>query len=346
MADLLKGLNISVFDCRKSSMHSSVILEYSSIFHKPSDLIQYNIERAKQKFNKSVEIINRIEALKTEEKKKAENMIRKSKEREKKMMEEMNKRQEEHEKATLSLQEQRRKILLKKREIEHDLDKQFFEYGVKLEGRMHKLSLMNQRKLREMVEKQRETVKKRIQDDYGKITNAEYQLRIQEGEIREIISSLHSRIEKRIITYEDNVKNRVSNARENNIRVDRIFSKSLTDYNKKTEERLKRAIEKSIVSEEKKGKKQEKFRKYSDDMRNSVRSSSMRTNKLIDNIHEIENRRIQKIEQRSSSKTKIYNDIKSQLAKESREKIQKSINRFEDHSVKYSKALESQVSHI
>ena len=346
MADLLKGLNIPVFDCRKSTEHSSAILESSSIFHKPIDLIQYNIERARQKFNKSVEVIKRIEGLKTEEKKRTESLIRKSQEREKKLMEDMNKKEEEHGKAALGLQEQRRKILLKKREIENNLDRQFFEYGAKLEKRMHKLSLMNQRKLREEVEKQRETVKKRVMDDYGKITNAENQLRIQESEIREIISNLNSRIEKRIITYEDNVKNRVSNVRENNIRVDRVFSKSMTDYNKKTEERLKQAIEKSIVSEEKKVKKQEKFRKYSDDVRNSVRSSFMRTNKMIDNIHDIENKRIQKIEQRCNSKSKIYNNIKSQFAKEFQEKIQKNTNRFEDHNVKYSKALESQVSFI
>lgn len=341
MEDLLKGLNISNSH-RNPSGRSSVILESSSIFHKPADLIQYNVERAKQKFNKSLEIIKRLEGIKAEEKKKTENIIRRSQEREKKTLNNLNKIEEEHGKQTLSVQEQRKKILQKKRDIESNLDSQFIDYGMRLERRMNKLSVINQRRLREMVAKQRENIKKRVNDDYSKITNDEHRLQIQENEIKEMIGNLHQRIEQRIASYEDNVRTKVISARENNSRVDKIFSQSLTDYNKKTEERLQKVIAKSLASEQKRNKKQEKFNKYSSEVRNSVRSSFMRTNKGIEEVNQLENKRIQQIEQRVSSKTKIYNDIKSKFQREFKEKRQKNYNKYEDHTAKYSKALESQ----
>ena len=346
MLDLFKGLNIPINNCNILSENSSIIIEPSSIFHKPADVIQYNIERAKQKFDKSVQIIGRIENLKVEEKKKAENMIKKTQEREKKLLEKITKREEEHEKFTMNTNEQRYKILQKKKEIVHDLDNQLFDYGIKLSKRMEKLSIANQEKLREMVSMQHEKIKKRINDDYSKITNDVNKSRIEEGEIRKMIDDLHLRIEKRIFSYEDNVKKRISNARENNIKVDIIFSKSLIEHHKKTEEKIKKIVAKSIASDEKRKKKEENFKKYSVDVRNSVISSFVRNNKGIDNLNERELKRIEQIEQRVTQKSKIFNNIKSKFEEAFREKKQRNSNRFEGHNIKYAKALENQVKFI
>ena len=159
-------------------MNSSVINDSSSIFRKPGDLIQYNMERAKQKFNKSVQIIKRLQIIKIEEKKKTEDLIKKTQEREKKLLEEMNKRGAEHEKFTMNTNEQRKKILRKKKEITQELDKQMLEYGLKLNERMDKLSIVNQQKLRDMLSSQHEKFKKQIKDYYNQTTNNINKLKI------------------------------------------------------------------------------------------------------------------------------------------------------------------------
>ena len=341
MGELFKGLNISYSTTKKSSVYSYVIQEPSSIFHKPSDVIQYNIERAKQKFHKSVEIIKRIEGLKAEEKKKTENMIKKSQEREKKLIEELSKREEEHEKLSSTLNEQRHKILQKKKEIEYNLDKQFYHYGLKLDKRMEKLSEINQKKVKDMMNKQHEKMKKKIQD-CSKNSDNESQIKAQENEISKLMQELQEKIEKRILSYEDIVKQKIFNARANNIKVERIFSQSLTDYNKRTEESLKKVIHKSIVSEEKRVKKQERFKKNANELRNSARLSFMRNSKGIESLNEQEMKRVQQIEKRVYEKSKIFNTIKSKFEDAIKQKKQKNTDRFEGHNIKYSKALESQ----
>jgi hypothetical protein len=345
IAGLYKALNIPYQNPKKSSCNTSVMESYS-IFHTPADLIQYNIEKSKQKFNKSLQIIKRLESLKQQEHEKAETLIMKSKEREKKILENINKKEEDYEKITNGWNDQRTKILMKKKEIQKDLNKQFHEYGIRLEKRMDKLSLSNQNKVKEMCAKQHEKMKKRINDDYSKIANDEQKIKAQALEINEMMQEFQIKIEKSILSYEDTVKKRIENARENNIKVEQRFSQSLTDYNKRVEENLKKVISKSLISEEKRAKKRENFKKYSDGIRNSVKTSFLRNSQGIDSLNQKETLRIKQIENRVSKKTKIFDGIKSKFEEAIREKRQKNLNRFEDHTIKYSKALETQVTII
>jgi hypothetical protein len=317
-------------------------MEYSSIFKKPADVMQYNIERARQKFNKSVEVIRKLESIRADEKKRAESKVRKSEERDKKLREEFSKRSFEHSKQTLSTVEYRQKILQKKKEIVSQLDRDFQAYGNNLNKRMQKLSIAHQKKLKELVEKQFQKMKSRIHSDYSKVIQDEVQLKLQAKEIEKSMEELDQRINSRLRSYESNVKQRISNAREKNHHVERIFSKSLSDYHKKSEEKLVKAIRKSLVGEEKRCKKQEQYSKYANDMKASVQKSFMRNSRGLEGLSEVEIQRIKNIENRVSNKAKIFNELKNKFEVAIREKKQKNSSRYENHGIQYSRALESQ----
>lgn len=341
-AQLFASLNQLVTNDFRSSQNSSVMIEYSSIFKKPSDVMQYSVEKARQKFNKSVEVIRRLESIKAEDKRRAESKVRRSEEREYKLKQEFSKRSVEHSKHTLSTVEYRQKILEKKKQMTQKLDQEFHNYGTQLNKRMHKLSKANQSKLKEIVQKQYEKMKSRIHSDYSKVIQDEVQLKLQAKEIESSMQELENRISSRLRSYESNIKQRVSNAREKNERVTRIFSKSLSDYHKKSEERLVKVIRKSLIGDEKKSKKQENYSKYSNDLKTSAQKSFMRNSKGLEGLSDLEIQRIRNIENRVSNKTKIFNELKNKFEVAIREKKQKNSNRFESHGVQYSKALESQ----
>lgn len=306
-------------------------------------MIQYNINRARQKFNKSVEIINRIENLKAEEKRRTESVIKKNQERDKKMLEEFNKREIEHDKQTLNTIEYRQKILQKKKENMEQLDKQFLEYGKQLEQRMMLLSEANKKKLKELVQKQHRDMKLRIQKDYSRGVQNSLNVKMQDREVEKSMEELENRISKRLRSYENNVRQRVSNARDNNHKVEKVFSKSLIDYNKKSDDSLIKVIRKSLISQDKRSRKQENFNKYSSNLRTSAEKSFMRNSRGLSGNTDMENERLRNIERRATYKTKIFDDLKSKFEVAIREKKQKNSSRFLNHSTQYSRALESQL---
>lgn len=342
LTKLYKLLNIPSTPT-KPSQRSSVIIEYSSIFTRPSDMIQYNINRARQKFNKSVEIINRIENLKAEEKKRTESVIRKNQERDKKMLEEFNRREVEHGKQTMNVIEYRQKILQKKKENMQRLDKQFLEYGKQLNSRMGKLSEVNKKKLQDLVKKQHEKMRQRIQKDVMKNVQSELETKTRDKEVKESMEELEERISKRLESYENNVNRRVSNARENNYKVEKVFSKSLIDYNKQSDDKLKKVIRKSLVSQQKRSKKLEHYKKYSSTLKESVEKSFMRNSKGLSHTDEKQRQRLKDIESRVNSKTKTFDELKNKFEVAIHEKKQKNSSRFINHSTLYSRALEGQL---
>ena len=306
-------------------------------------MIQYNIARARQKFNKSVEIINRIENLKAEEKKRTESVIRKNQERDKKMLEEFSRREEEHGKQTLNVIEYRQRILQKKKENMQKLDKEFLEYGKQLSSRMGKLSEVNKRKLQELVKRQHEKMRQRIQSDVMKGVQSELETKTRDKEVQMSMNELEERISSRLRSFENNVNQRVSNARENNYKVEKVFSKSLIDYNNRSDDKLVKVIRKSLISQQKRSKKVEHYNKYARTLKDSSEKSFMRNSRGLSHTDEKVRQRLNDIESRVSNKTRIFDELKSKFEVAIHEKKQKNSSRFVNHSALYSKAIESQL---
>lgn len=346
LLSLLKALHLPIMFGTNFNASSTMSMEPSISFKNHSEFLQQNIERSKQKFNKSLQVIKRLEFLKAEEVRKTEELMRKSAEREKKLILELNKRDEKMGKAKNNVYEQRNRILKKRKDIENEIDKQAFAFASKLEERMGKLGEINKKRLKDMVGKQQQKIKKRVSEDCSKSFVDEMQYRQQDSEIKGHIQDLQEKTEKKITNYEDSVQKKINSARENNIKVEKVFTQSIIDSNKREEEKLKKIIEKSILTEEKRSKREEKYRKVSDVVRKSMNSSFARNNKFVENLNNLESKRIQQIENRECLKTQTFYELKDKFEKNNQLKREKNISRFEVHGIKYSEALEHQVWHI
>ena len=338
LTSLYKSLEIPT---ATNSVNSSLIIENFSVFHKPDDLIQYTTEKTKRKFNKSVEVIKRLESIKAEEKRKADELVKKVEEKDKKIMQNLNKRDEMMGKHNNSLEDYRNKILQKKKKINFDIEQKFQNFGNKLKNRLENLSQDHQRKLVQLMKQQQDKIKKKVDDEYLKMTQFHSVNKAQFIEVENSVQEVEDKIRKRLEKYEENIQRRIMNAKENNEKVDKIFSKSIEDSNRKNEEKLAKLVEKSFELEHKRMKKQEKFQKYSNTMKNTVMSSFFRTSKGIEGLNQNEVKRIEKIENRVNEKNKIFNEIKNRFEENMKVKKQKNSNRFVHHSLNYSNALEN-----
>ena len=339
LTSLYKSLEIPTNSTK--SVNSSVMIENLSVFHKPEDLIQYNIEKTKKKFNKSVQVIKRLEFIKAEEKRKADELIRKVLEKDKKILENLSKRDKIIGKHNNSLEDYRNKILQRKKKINEEIEDKFEKFGNKLKNRLETLSLDNQKKLMQQMKQLQEKIRKKVDDEYLKMNQINSVGKAQFKEVENSVQEVEDKIRKRIEKYEENVQRKILNAKENNEKVEKVFSKSLEDSNRKNKETLIKAVEKSFELEHKRMKKLEKFQKYSNTMKNTVLSSFARTYKGIEGLNQSEIKRIEKIENRVNEKNKIFQEIKNNFDEAIKAKKQKNYNRFENHNIKYSTALEN-----
>lgn len=322
-------------------MQASLFSENLSILHKPDDLIQYNIEKTKQKFNRSVDVIKRLENLKAEENKRAEELIKRVQEKDKKLLQNLHKRGEAHGKNALQIEENRTKILQRKKKINENLDLHFSDFGSRLQQRLEKLSLENQRKMMDLVKKQQEKIRKKVEDEYFKAAQTEVFFKEQGKEIENSVKVFEDKIENRLLRYEENLQKKVSNAKENNEKVEKVFCRALADGSKRNEEKLMKAIEKSCELEQRRTKKQEKCQNLASTMKNSVMKSFVRTNKGIEGLNQKEVHRIQQIENRVSEKTRLFNELKSRFEEEMKEKKLKNYSRFENQNLNYSAEIQN-----
>lgn len=286
-------------------------------------------------------MIKRLENLKAEEKKKAEDLKRKVQEKYKKIQENFDKRGKTHGKNTQQSEQNRAKILQNKKKINDNLDLHFSEFGNRLQKRLETLSLEHQNKLRSLMKKHEEKIRKKVEDDYLKTAQDGAVFKNQAKEIENSVNSFEEKIEKRLMKYEENIQKKVSNAKENNEKVEKIYCRSQADETKRGEEKLLRAIEKSSDLEYRRNKKQEKFENYANTMKSSVKNSFVRTNRGIEGLNQREAHRIQQIESRVNEKTRLFNELRTRFEEEMKEKKMKNFSRFENHSVNYSTALEN-----
>ena len=340
--NLMKQLKITINNQRRSSRTASMSnSEPYKSFHKPQDLIQYNYEKEKEKYEKSLSMIEKISVLKEQERKRNEQKIKIMEEREKKLKAEKQKRNEEHEKNKEQKIERRKQILNKKYHIENNINEQCSEIGRQLEQRMQQLSEREKKILRDKLNKKQEKIKAWINNDFQKIIMDELKIKHEEEKAEEMIKDLQFKIEKRIKTYEKNVKKKVQNAHSHSVKVDQQFSKSMRDDSFKQEEKLKKIINKTIICEEKKDKKSEKFQENSEKLKTHIEKSFDRQIRGVRDITEAEIRRLEEIEERESKKQKTVNKIKSKIEKLYEEKKDKNESRERNHSAKYNKTQEN-----
>jgi hypothetical protein len=339
---LMKQLRIPVNSQRRGSKAASLsIPEPYKTFHKPQDVIQYNYEKEKEKYERSLNMIEKISNLKEIERKKNEMKMKMMEDREKKLRADKVKKEEEHEKNKEQRTERRKQILVKKYQIEENINEQCLEIGRQLEMRMQQLTEREKKILRDKLRRKQEKIKVWINNDFQKIVMDEMKIRQEEEKAEFLIRELQSKVEKRVKTYERNVKKRIQTARSHSIKVEQQFTKSVRDDSVKQEEKLKKIINKTLVCEEKKDKKCEKYQENAEKLKTHIERSFDRQLRGVRDINEAESRRLEEIEQRDSEKQKTFNVIKNKIEKLYEEKKYKNDSRERKHSAKYNKTQEN-----
>lgn len=338
MKQLKIPISIQPRTSRAASMSNS---EPYKTFHKPQDLIQYNYEKEKEKYEKSLNMIEKISSLKEQERKKNELKIKMMEERERKLRADKQKREEEHEKNKEQKIEKRKQILNKKYHIENNINEQCIEIGNQLELRMRQLSEREKKILRDKLRRKQEKIKEWINNDFKKIIMDEMKIKQEEEKAEEMIKDLQVKIEKRVKTYEKNVKKKIQSAHSHSVKVEKRFSESVKDDSYKQEEKLKKIINKTIKCEEKKDKKSGKFQENSEKLKVIIEKSFDRQLRGVRDVTEAEVRRLEEIEERDSKKMKTVNVIKSKIEKLYEEKKYKNDTRERNHSAKYNKTQEN-----
>lgn len=341
---ILKQLNINVVAHHRNSRTASVNLgDTYKTFHKPQDIIQYNYEREKEKYNRSLQMIEKISIIKEEEMRKKEEKLRRLAERERKLQADRMKKEEEHEKQTQMQIERRRNILQKKYQIKDSIIKQCFDIGIMLEKRMDKLTERDKRDLREKMMKTQAKIQTKIHSDFQRIVMDEIRIKEEEKEVEIMMQELQKKIESRVRQYECNVKKRIQTARSHSVKVEQRFSQNLKDENNKQEEKLKKIIDKTKKCEEKKDKKTVISKENAEKMKTDIEKSFDRQHRGIKDLNEAELRRLEEIEQRENDKRKTFHVIKNQLNEIHKEKKYKNTTRERNHSAKYSQTQENYV---
>jgi hypothetical protein len=256
-------------------------------------------------------------------------------------MEKQVKREEALGKHANNNEDYRNKILQKKKKINENLEENFKNFGDKLKKRLETLSQENQKRVVSLMKQQQEKIRKKVDDEYLKMTQNHSLYKAQAKEIENSVQEVEQKVQKRLLKYEENIQKKISNAKENNEKVDKIFCRSLEDTNRKNEENLFKMIEKSVELEQKRLKKQEKCQKCSTNMKNTVKTSFVRTSRGLEGLSQLEVQRIEKIESRVNEKTRMFNEIKNRFEEAMKAKKQKNFSRFEHHSANYSTALEN-----
>ena len=339
---IMKQLKIPVSAQRRGSKAASLsIPEPYKTFHKPQDVIQYNYEKEKEKYQKSLNMIEKISNLKELERKKNEMKIKMMEEREKKLRADRVKREEEHEKNKEQKTEKRKQILAKKYQIEDRINEECLEIGKQLEIRMQQLSEREKKILREKLKRKQEKIKTWINNDFQKIVMDELKIKHEEEKAEIMIRQLQNKVEKRVKSYEENVKQRIKTARSHSSKVEKKLDKTIEEDKKKQTEKLEKIITKTKACEEKKEKKQEKFQENSEKLKTHIERSFDRQLRGVRDVNEAEVRRLEEIESRDSEKQKTFNVIKSKIEKLYEEKKYKNDSRERKHSAKYNRTQEN-----
>jgi hypothetical protein len=345
--NMMKHLGIQVVSNRKFSRNTSLsAAENYKTFHKPQDIIQYNYDKEKEKYQKSLQMIEKISNIKEEAQRKVEQKLKMFAEREKKLMDDKKKKEEEHGKHTQIQIEKRKQILNKKYQIEQNINHQCIEIGQMLETRMQQLTEREKKDLREKILRKQEKIKQRINNDFLKILMDEKKIKEEEKEVEVMIRELQKKIESRVRKYESNVKKRIQTARSHSEKVEQVFSQNLKEESAKQEEKIKKIVHKSMICEEKKDKKTEISKENAEKLKNVIEKSFNRHSRVVQDVNFAEIKRLEEIEQRGSKKRKTFNLIKSNIEKLYKEKKHINNAKERNHSAKYNKTQQSHVNHI
>ena len=343
--NLMKQLGIVKASPRKNSRTSSVSGgDYYRTFTKPKEVIQFNYEKEKEKYNKSLHMIEKISTIKEEAQRKVELKLKGFAEREKKLLAERQKKEEEHEKHTHLQVERRKQILNKKYQIEDSINRQCVEIGQLLEQRMNQLTEKDKKILREKMKKKQEKIKTRINDDFQKIIMDEKKIKEEEKTVEVMMKELQQKIESRLRQYEHNVKKRIQTARSHSEKVDQKFSQCIKEDTEKQDEKLKKIVYKSKLCEEKKEKKINLAQENSEKLKTDIEKCFDRQNKGIQDINYAEVKRQEEIEQRELEKRKTFNVIKSQIEKIYEDKRYNNSKKERTHSATYNHNQELHVT--
>lgn len=339
---LMKQLKIPVSSQRRGSKAASMsIPDPYKTFHKPQDVIQYSYEREKEKYERSLNMIEKISHLKEMERKKNEMKVKMMEERERKLKADKLKRDEEHQKNKEQRVEQRKQILAKKYQIEDRINEECLEIGRQLEERMQQLSEREKKILRDKLRRKQEKIKSWINNDFQKIVMDELKIKHEEEKAEIMIRQLQNKVEKRVKSYEENVKQRIKTARSHSNKVEKKLDKAIEEEKKKQNEKLEKIISKTIACEGKKGKKQEKFQENSEKLKTHIERSFDRQLRGVRDVNEAELRRLEEIESRESEKQKTFNVIKTKIEKLYEEKKYKNDSRERKHSAKFNRTQEN-----
>lgn len=341
---LMKQLNLNVvaqkIGSRTASLNNG---EAHKSFHRPQDIIQYNYEREKEKYHRSLKMIEKISGIKEEALRRKQEKIKRIEDRDKKLQADKMKKDEEHEKYTQMQNEKRKNILQKKYQIEENIKKQCCDIGILLEKRMNQLSEKDKKVLREKIRRNQEKIRERINNDFQKSVMDEIRIKDEEKEVEKMMQELQVKIESRVRQYESNVKKRVQTARCHSVKVEQRFTQNLIEENQKQEEKLKKMIDKTMKSEEKKDKKATLSKENAEKMKTEIEKSFDRHNRGVKDINEAEIKRLEDIEQRENDKRKSFNIIKSQIKVLYLEKKHQNSYRERKQSAKYSRTQENYV---
>ena len=343
--NIMKQLGILVPSKRKNSRTSSMSgTDYYKTFTNPKEIIQFNYEKEKEKYNKSLHMIEKISTIKEEAQRKVEQKLKSFSEREKKLLAERQKKEEDHEKHTQVQVERRKQILNKKYQIEQSINRQCVEIGELLEQRMNQLTEKEKKILRDKMKKKQEKIKIRINNDFQKIIMDEKKIKEEEKAVEVMIKELHHKIESRVHQYEHNVKKKMQTARSHSEKVDQKFSKCLKEDSVKQEEKLKKIVYKSQLCEEKKEKKTNLAQENAEKLKTDIEKCFDRQNKGIQDINYAELKRQEEIEQREMEKLKTFTEIKGQIEKIYQNKRYKNYKNERTHSATYTHKQELHVS--
>ncbi|CAG9312041.1 unnamed protein product [Blepharisma stoltei] len=343
--NLLKSLNIT--ETKKSGkkyLNSSLNYEslpsYTSQFSKPQDVINYNYKKEKEKFNRSLMIIDRQTQLRKQENKRKQEKMKKFEERERKLKEEMQKRAEEHERFTANMNEIRKQRLEKKAKIEAEFRKQCRKHEIDLEERMEKLSEENKVQLRRKLEKKHAEILNKIKADYSKIVHEEVKENTDKKSMLRMMREIEDKIERRVVQYENNVKQRVQTAKEHSEKVDKVMSQSQIDEMKRKEEKLKQIVEKSRKIENMLGKKEDLAHLNSEKVKNVLEKKFDRKEQGIKEVKSEFNKKLHEIEEKDEKKTKFFDGFAKHVQKIVKEKIQKNSDVKQNQTTNYEKCCE------
>ena len=331
-------LLLSPFSPTKNSRKSSARPSRSEslfAFTKPSDIIIFGLEKEREKFQKSVQALERITNLREKAKAQAELKRKLFEKKEKTVVRNRNKKENEFRKTVLINNEKRQKILQKKYKIRENIDKLMAEYGVNLEKRMAKLSELQKIEIREKLKKKHLKLREKLENERKRLESHQKQIQDDNFVAEELINQIQNKINKKVADFMSSVQTRVQSAKSHSLKVDSILRTSIQIDSVNYFNNLRKSVDKSLLSSKKLDKKLSLTSDSSQKLKNMMNESFKKHRRGLSEKNEEELRRLEQIKTRIDSKQRVFRNIQKNITKKYEEKRQKNFLRMENHFRSY-----------